>query len=565
MLLAGSVMMIALDHGPGAQAQSGPVGSSAGAYDVDSEKQNQQLRGPRTRATDKELRDASIAETRKYYKNRGPKFGSTYYLLKYNEDWSYLRYGMERPDAFDSIKFIPLNEAGDVYLTLNGEARFRYESIGRNNNFGLATTRLPNGALRFGAQDDLNLLRIRSGIGADLHVTKNFRAYAEILSGQQLGRLPAGAVVSAFQDTDVQLVAGFVEPKVKVDDAWLGVRAGRQSVYFGNGLLISTNPNSNIPAPVWDGANGYVDGGTYRFDAFAFKQVFYAPEAFGQVPSNSALGGAYLSVDLPSTTIFGNKAQATVEGFYYNSVIDPSFTRGTGIYYDRAFLNGQAITPRPFSGYNVLGRDDRHTFGGRVFGTVGPVDYDVTGAYQGGRYGNYDVRAFMVQGDLGYTLDAAWRPRFGLRGGLASGGANAGDRTLSTFQPLASNLFYYTESNLIAPTNFYNVSARLRFTPLVGLPNLSVEAYYATFWRYSQNDAVYFGLWQNATAPQAFPVTGAVSGSKIGNQPAVIVNYQPTEHLNITGSVAYFMVGSALRNAGAKDFLYGRLQAILRF
>src|SRR3954467_10292768 len=50
-----------------------------------------------------------------------------YQRLRYDEDYTYLRDPAKRSDVWDPIKYIPLNDTGDSYLSLGGEARERYE------------------------------------------------------------------------------------------------------------------------------------------------------------------------------------------------------------------------------------------------------------------------------------------------------------------------------------------------------------------------------------------------------------------------------------------------------
>src|SRR5688572_28696688 len=57
-----------------------------------------------------------------------------YTPVRYNEDYSYLKDPDKRTDFFDPIKYIPLNESGDVYLSLGGQFRERYEYF-NNANF----------------------------------------------------------------------------------------------------------------------------------------------------------------------------------------------------------------------------------------------------------------------------------------------------------------------------------------------------------------------------------------------------------------------------------------------
>jgi hypothetical protein len=66
---------------------------------------------------------------------------SLYPLPGYEEDWSFLSDPAKRDDFWDSIKFIPLNQDRNVFLSLGGEIRETYERF-HNTNFGLATMTL---------------------------------------------------------------------------------------------------------------------------------------------------------------------------------------------------------------------------------------------------------------------------------------------------------------------------------------------------------------------------------------------------------------------------------------
>ncbi len=64
-----------------------------------------------------------------------------YTFLRFNEDWSVLRGGSPAggDDLWDPIKYVPLNEIGDVWMSFGGHFRARWE-VWRNFNFGDAPT-----------------------------------------------------------------------------------------------------------------------------------------------------------------------------------------------------------------------------------------------------------------------------------------------------------------------------------------------------------------------------------------------------------------------------------------
>ena len=57
--------------------------------------------------------------------------------LRYEEDYGYLRDERRRTEPTDRLKYIPLNRAGDWYLSVGGELRLRYERF-TNDAWGAA-------------------------------------------------------------------------------------------------------------------------------------------------------------------------------------------------------------------------------------------------------------------------------------------------------------------------------------------------------------------------------------------------------------------------------------------
>ncbi|MFY7895487.1 MAG: alginate export family protein, partial [Phycisphaerales bacterium] len=97
-----------------------------------------------------------------------------YKLFRYDEDWSYLSDPSKRADWTDDFKNIPLNESGDVTLSVGGEARTRYEYYSS-----------PFFGLRGPGHDDFVLQRLllhgdlQAGDRTGLHG----RAFVQLLSG----------------------------------------------------------------------------------------------------------------------------------------------------------------------------------------------------------------------------------------------------------------------------------------------------------------------------------------------------------------------------------------------
>src|SRR5438552_1013722 len=85
-----------------------------------------------------------------------------YQRFRYDEDYTYLRDPAKRTDFFDPIKYIPLNSAGDWYLSFGGEVRERYEMY-NNNRWNPKSP------------DDDGYLLQRYLLSADLHLGPSLR------------------------------------------------------------------------------------------------------------------------------------------------------------------------------------------------------------------------------------------------------------------------------------------------------------------------------------------------------------------------------------------------------
>ena len=95
--------------------------------------------------------------------------------LRYDEDYSYLKDPAARTNLFDPLKFIPLDERGDMYLTFGGQVRDRYENF-QNYTFGS------------GPQTSGGYNLLRGMVDGDLHLGQYVRVFVEGLSATEQGR-----------------------------------------------------------------------------------------------------------------------------------------------------------------------------------------------------------------------------------------------------------------------------------------------------------------------------------------------------------------------------------------
>lgn len=450
-----------------------------------------------------------------YEVGKGPKLGP-YYLIRSEDDFSYLRDRSKSNDLFDPLKFIRLDPSGRSYVTFSGEERLRYEYYTKNS-------------FTFVDPKHQDIFYFRHLYGVDVHLGENFRAFASLNSGQ-VGGHNYGTPSPANRD-DLALQQAFAEVMGRIGNAQVGLRAGRQEVFFGSGLLFALREPTNIHQAL-DGFRGYLDLPSLRIDAFAYDNVINRYGVLNDsTNAHQKFWGLYGSKALPVSNVLGVPAR-----FY----LDPTYI-------------GYSNRTSAFVGFR--GEEERHTLGGRLWGQIGSADIDLTGVYQTGHVGNADVSAYAVFSNAGYTFNSVpMKPRVGVRFDMATGGRSG--NTIHTYNPLLALLGYFTENSLIAPINLYDTGIGVSFSPT---NRLRVQAYTLLYWRYAQND----GIYNPGYVP--FRNTATVRGTPLGMQPALRAAYVLNQHTLFSGALAFFRVDSALRNAGAKNNLYGLTQLQFKF
>jgi hypothetical protein len=156
------------------------------------------------------------------------------------------------------LKRIPLNETGDIYLSLGGELRERYESYDE-----------PSFGLRGIDHDDYLLHRLL--LGFDLHAGESFRFYLQLGSHLEAGKeAPRGP--TDVDELDVQQV--YLDVSAPLDaGARVALRAGRQELSFGSARLVGVRDGPNVRRS-FDGARiTFGNGAAASVDAFFARPV----------------------------------------------------------------------------------------------------------------------------------------------------------------------------------------------------------------------------------------------------------------------------------------------------
>jgi hypothetical protein len=361
-------------------------------------------------------------------------------LLRYDENYEYLK---DSADSFyNKVKFLPLNEKKDIYLSFGGEARYEYVDF-NNEDWG----RLNIGHNNFFLQ--------RYDLHADLHLGKNIRVFSQVRSALQNGRKNGSRGIDEDQLSIQNL---FIDADlIHKNDQKLTLRVGRQELDYGSGRLISVRegPNARLS---FTGAKAMYSHKNVSVDAFAMMADSINTGVFdNKVSKQLNLWGAYSKIIIPKA---GN-----LDLYYIGIRRDESvFEAGTA-------------------------KEKRHTIGGRLWKYGGGFIYNLEAAYQFGTFGNEDISAWTGSVDIGYLFEnVKFKPSINLRNDYISGDKSKKDGKLNTFNPLYPKGGYFGFSPQVGPVNLIDIHP---YATLDLTSKLKMQVDVVFNWRYSLNDGVY--------------------------------------------------------------------------
>ena len=436
-----------------------------------------------------------------------------YTLSRWDEDYRYLKDGKGN-DIFDPIKYIRLNDAGDWYLSLGAQARYRYEFFD-NNNFGA------------GVQDDNGFHLLRLLAHADLHLGDNLRFFVQgksaLIDGRDGGPRPTDA-----DEADIQ--QAFIDGTIPFGDKQsVMLRFGRQDLAYGAQRLISPLDWTNTRR-TFDGFRGSLRLDAHTLDLFWVRPVVIEKVELNDGDEDTSFAGVYDVMKLPSV----------IEGA--GSKLD--------LYFLALNKDTNATTPV---------ESDTYTLGARFWTNPKPWDLDVEADYQFGEFGAGDISAWSFAIEGGYTFaNTQLSPRVYLGFDIASGDDDPTDPDRQTFNQLFPlGHLYFGFIDVIGRQNIIDVhpGISLKLTR-----DLTFRGDYHVFWRESSSDAVY------AASGAALIPAGASSDQFIGQEVDLLLTWQFDRHLQVYGGYSHFFAGDFVEESGAAtgadediDFLYAAL------
>ncbi|HEY8666865.1 MAG TPA: alginate export family protein [Tepidisphaeraceae bacterium] len=426
-------------------------------------------------------------------------------LERWDEDYSYLKDAKAGGDFLDPIKYMPLNKQGDVYLSLGGQARYRYDYF-NNPTFGPGTN----------DEDGFHLQRYL--LHADLHAGQYVRAFVQAdsawVDGREGGPRPG--------DTDhLDLQQGFVDLKTSDAANPFGfLRLGRQELVYGAQRLVSPDDWRNVRRS-FDGAKLSLSIPNDTVEAFWVRPVLIEQDQFNNDVKGTSFAGIYNVLALPALMRDGNLKLDT-----YLFALNQSRRSPAGI------------------------DADTYTAGMRFHGNPKPFDFDVEGDYQFGQRGGQggaNISAWSVAAEAGYTLPTTMTPRAFAGLDIASGSPDVGKRFNQLFPP---TYMYLGHVYLFGRTNLIDTHAGVE---LHLTHNLTFSAAEHVFWRENTDDAMY-----NLSGAVVRADNGT-DAAYVGNELDFSLNWQIGEHLTGYIGWAHFFTGDFIQNTGASedvDFLY---------
>lgn len=426
---------------------------------------------------------------------------------RWAEDWTVMRDPEHRKDPIDRLKYIQLDADGDVYLTLSGEFRLRY-----NENAHLD--------LRGGDSQHQEIRRVFAA--ADLHLGSHVRAFTEVahagLSGNNLGARPPSL------DNDLFLQQGFVDftgtATTRETDVELGMRVGRQEFTEGPQPLVALRDNNTVRFTL-NGVRAWAATDTARVTLFDLYHTRMGSGGIGddRINRDVRFSGVSSNFGLP-TALFGGS----------RLYLDPFAWR---------------LRTRAYTWGGTTAHEERGFYGVRLWGDIGRFGVDVAVNHQDGEFGGRSISAWQLFSQQSMALGSApGAPRIGIRADYASGGGSFSDGTLRNATTPHGDHIRYSHTLNASSTNFAALAPNVSFRPF-GKARMTLEYQFA--WRDSIHDGVYRA---NGTMIAG---TESVSGRRIGEMLRAQIVWPIAPRLTFTGRYEHLDAGPALTQAGYGD------------
>jgi hypothetical protein len=431
--------------------------------------------------------------------------------LRYDEDYFHLKDSVKL-SGYDKVKFKPLNTSQDKYFSIGGEVRYQYFFY-KNEEWG----ELPD--------DNDGYMRNRLLLHSDIQIRNRIRSFVQLQSSASYGQEVEPSPVEA-NELDIQ--QAFLDVTlIKSATNSLLLRAGRQEMKYGSSRLISVREGLNRQA--FDGLNLILKTTRMRADAF---YTYYVVNESGIFNDRSF----YHNIKLWGVYVVHNAVPLTKNiDLYYISLEK-----------DEATWN------------DVTGKEQRHSFGSRMWGSNKRFTYDMEGVVQFGKLETSSILAWTISSNVNYAVSSRQRsPIVGLKSELISGDKKSRDGKIGSFNSLFPRGAYFGYVALIGPTNLFDIHPSIE-VPLSNRIAALID--YDVFWRFSLEDGIY-----NAASKPIYPA-GNSRERLIGHQISGSLEFTPNKHLFFRWEATWFKSGLYLKSVGeGKNIFFTGITSTFKF
>lgn len=416
--------------------------------------------------------------------------------------YAYLANSDKAKGLLETIHLIQLPGGGS--LSLGGGAIFRVENI-KEPRFGLTK-------YESNSDHQMNL-----ELHGDLKLfNRTLRAFGQISYTKSWGsRLPI-----PIDESGLEIHQLFFDISANASDTTnVYLRIGRQEMTYGSGAFFATRAGQNVRS-TYDGLRlHYSVARGLSLDVFAVHPVNNDDGSFSDdADENTDYYGIYATIPW----------------------VGKDFSQDF-------YVLGISRTDIKSSGFS--GDENRYTFGTRLFGFLGKLDYSVDFAYQNGQFSGKDIEAWGVHSLFGWTfVNASWKPRIGLRADIASGDPNFHDQQVETFDAVYPSVGkMYGAGSYITWSNLIGVGPEIKVRPT---DSFMLTTYVMGLWKEEKNDFAYMA------GGRPIPGTAHTSSRYMGTSFVTNARWLVSEHTTIDFQYQYYEVGNVIQNASGEDAQY---------
>lgn len=392
----------------------------------------------------------------------------------------------------DQPALATVNSELPSWLRLSGELRLRYE--GRQGN-----------GFQKGNDDGYGLSRTRIDIGV------RAKPWLEFFFQGQDSRAPGKRNANGVFRDPFDVRQAWV--RVGGEGSPAAVTAGRQLLLYGDQRLVGPLDWTNT-SRTWDAVKLELQPTkNAKFDVFASSVVENDPSRrINQRRDGANLHGVY----------------GSIQNVIPKSTIEPLVMWQTN--------------PLVVNELNFRGDLDRYTGGVRVWGKgLGPWDYNVAVVNQWGNVDGSGIQAWGSYAELGYSLQAPWKPRLYAEYTFGSGDGDPGDGKIGGFNDLYPTAhLWYGYNDLVGWRNIKNIRLGLNLKPH---RKLGLKLDYHSFWLADRQD----GLYNVAGVRTVAAPAGGATDSKIGDEVDVTFTVPVTKTITIGGGMGRMLPGPFLK------------------